>query len=710
MRIKWLHLSDIHFNYKNFDSEILREEFVNRIKELSEREIFTHLILSGDLLFRNKHDVDRNTKTSEFINKLIEAMGITTERVIIVPGNHDHNRSCAIEIMENLSANKQEGISLGEATESLAEVEIENLLRAFDSFNCIYKSVFGVDYYTSYGNPHIIENSGEAVFLKLNTAWLEQKSGSPNSIYFGRMQMLELLQEHKCGSIRNIIAVGHHPLEEFAEEEKERILDLFSRYDIHLYLCGHQHVASVKYFENKDVLQIVCPGGYVDGHSVGGYVSGLVDTDCDIYKAEVYIFQENSWRICSELPEADDHGVYYFNTKSFRNSPGIAVVDLNLYGGSTSKQEIENALGTDNYEMVQLPTAELQKGDLDWEKEQQLVENTVKEIRSRIIKDKTIHIFPLASIPTLMYLGFLLQNNFRVIVHQRDRQGNRWLYNEKYEDVQYLSAEDIKNRNELVVVVSTSAPIDMVSVCEVLPRSIDAYDTFELNVKGPEIGHPLYTSGVKKIISVLFERLNQIATVYESIHFFGAVPAGMAVEIGRNMLKSLYANVFTYNFSKGKYHQAIIINGIDDGGRQPKSEIDGAVFLEQYNTSITMLPVLGEVACGVLSEAILERDEFIPVPTTLIGSGEYFVLKAHGDSMINAGISDGDYVVIRRQQTADDGKIVVAIVDDETNLKRLRHDEKNHKIILHSENEIYPDQIYDKLEIQGVAVMIMKML
>ena len=87
MRIKWLHLSDIHFNYQNYASHSLREDFIKRIEALSQGEPFTHLFLTGDILFRY---AVANSETIDFISKLIQTLNIPLENVILVPGNHDH--------------------------------------------------------------------------------------------------------------------------------------------------------------------------------------------------------------------------------------------------------------------------------------------------------------------------------------------------------------------------------------------------------------------------------------------------------------------------------------------------------------------------------------------------------------------------------------------------------------------------------------------
>ena len=122
-------------------------------------------------------------------------------------------------------------------------------------------------------------------------------------------------------------------------------------------------------------------------------------------------------------------------------------------------------------------------------------------------------------------------------------------------------------------------------------------------------------------------------------------------------------------------------------------------------------PVLGYVRCGEGEEETEEVIEYIRLPESLVGTGEFFVLIAKGDSMIDAGVNEGDYVVIRKQNTASDGDYVVALYEGLNNLKELVVD--NGRYILRSCNEdkdTYPDIYMRDLKIQGVAVCVMHRL
>ena len=117
------------------------------------------------------------------------------------------------------------------------------------------------------------------------------------------------------------------------------------------------------------------------------------------------------------------------------------------------------------------------------------------------------------------------------------------------------------------------------------------------------------------------------------------------------------------------------------------------------------IPVLGKIAAGTPVEAIQNEVSRIPLPENIEKKGEYFGLKVQGDSMIEAGINDGDTVVIKKTDTADNGKIVVALIDDhEAMLKRIR--KKGKTVALESANKNYETKIFgpDRVKVQGVLV------
>lgn len=114
--------------------------------------------------------------------------------------------------------------------------------------------------------------------------------------------------------------------------------------------------------------------------------------------------------------------------------------------------------------------------------------------------------------------------------------------------------------------------------------------------------------------------------------------------------------------------------------------------------------VIGRIACGIPNLAEQHVEGYVNLPESLFGQGNFYILRASGCSMTEAGIDDGDLVVIREQNTAEDGQIVVALVDDEATLKRFFHE--GDRIRLHPENPRMKDIFVTDCRIQGVAVKV----
>ena len=185
--------------------------------------------------------------------------------------------------------------------------------------------------------------------------------------------------------------------------------------------------------------------------------------------------------------------------------------------------------------------------------------------------------------------------------------------------------------------------------------------------------------------------------INEHIKEFGVSPTTMEIAEEMGITKS----------SVPKYVNRLIDEGLlERFGRYQ-------VVTQQNYFAPYQMPVLGSVACGKPKLAFEDIMGYIPLDESL-ANGEYFGLVADGVSMIDVGIRSGDIVFIRRQETADNGDIVVAMIDDEysddsrATLKRFFRDEENQRFILRPENSEMEDIIVDKVRIIGKAVRILK--
>ena len=136
----------------------------------------------------------------------------------------------------------------------------------------------------------------------------------------------------------------------------------------------------------------------------------------------------------------------------------------------------------------------------------------------------------------------------------------------------------------------------------------------------------------------------------------------------------------------------------------------GYESIEQSRTERTVsVAKLGYIPCGPLSEEYECIDGYVRLPVSFVGNAKKcFLLTASGNSMIDAGINDGDLLLVRQQEEANYNDIVVALVENEVTLKRYRPDRGRGVIILHPENKRMKDIVVDECKIQGVAIKVIK--
>lgn len=150
------------------------------------------------------------------------------------------------------------------------------------------------------------------------------------------------------------------------------------------------------------------------------------------------------------------------------------------------------------------------------------------------------------------------------------------------------------------------------------------------------------------------------------------------------------------------------IKQLEAEGRIKRTDIGNIAPLAKLWCGETVtVPLIGEIACGEPCLEVENIEESFALPCSILGNSEMYMLRAFGDSMIDAGINKGDLLVIRKQKEALDGEIIVALVNGENTLKRF-YKEKD-KIRLHPENKIMKDIIVKNCEIQGVLVSCIKM-
>lgn len=146
------------------------------------------------------------------------------------------------------------------------------------------------------------------------------------------------------------------------------------------------------------------------------------------------------------------------------------------------------------------------------------------------------------------------------------------------------------------------------------------------------------------------------------------------------------------------------INELADRGVISKADNrNRAVSLKQ---KVVNVPLIGTVAAGQPIFATENYEGIYSIPNNFFMGDDLFMLNVKGDSMINIGMFDGDKIVVKKQETADNGDIVVALVDDSATVKRFF--KKNGKIVLHPENDDMQDFIFDDVQVLGKVVGLMR--
>lgn len=195
-------------------------------------------------------------------------------------------------------------------------------------------------------------------------------------------------------------------------------------------------------------------------------------------------------------------------------------------------------------------------------------------------------------------------------------------------------------------------------------------------------------SGIHRLITALEERgfirrLPHRARALEVTRLPESVTPGLASTRGR------------------KFAPSVVEGGL---GKVPSREVKSADIPSPAN-DVVAIPVMGRIAAGTPISAIQSHTHTISMPVDMLASGDHFALEVRGDSMVEAGIFDGDTVLLRKQDIAETGDIVVALIDDEeATLKRLRR--KGASIALEAANPAFETRIFgpDRVRIQGKLV------
>lgn len=561
MKYRWVHLSDIHFAYKNYQTNRLRERLFEKTKEIIRQDKVNFLFITGDITDRNyKYDMD----LYKFISELLKIMGLDERHMFIVPGNHDVNRFD--ERKEKLEQIKNAGDKGLEIVHNMDSPTVKMLLSAQQKYFDMYRNIKKEEYPVE--TIHFVREVDGAKIIHLNTSWLCGIDGEEGRLFLGSDKLYDCLKNAGMKEEDLNIAIGHHSFECFNKREQDQLKALFNEYNIDFYLSGHVHEALINYNGYINTHFCVCRQMRSDSYDAGGLVIGNIDTESGDNKIEFYAWNKKGyWTWDTEVGYEAPYGTYHFNTHKFparkyKEKP-VVIIHKTL-NTPVNQQKLLNDMGFKNvpvynyqYSNIEIILAE------EWEEHKINTEGFINGIISSL-QDNVVYIFPLSQIPLLIDIGYILQNdNNNIKIYQFDAN-DRWVINSENAEEIPVTINYIENNpktKKLIVVLEISSEIKNEDIDVHISTSENSILRFTID--DPQRYRVMYESQVKDVKGRFRSETERYIYDYDEIHLFAAMPAGLSIEVGRCILRSMWPRVYLYNYNRKnepKYQFVFSIN------------------------------------------------------------------------------------------------------------------------------------------------------
>lgn len=316
--ISWLHISDIHFNIQNYDSEILREKLVSYI----ERNItdIDFIVISGDIVYQGGA---YTKKLINFINDLIKACRLSENEIIIVPGNHDLKRSSVrTSIIKDIQSRPN--------YQQFDKEHLTTLLKEQKDFFNFFRKIKKTTGRTEFeNNLHYVYNINNISIVCLNTAISCGQDQEEGYLKIDLKRLHEALKSLDKTELN--IAVGHHALDCFSENERDKIFHEFEDHNILLYLCGHSHTPAYKTNADgtSEIETLIAGTMLEDNYAKSGFIHGTLDVDSWEGTAAFYYWDNKNqqWIVDNTIGRKAPNGIMKLSLKP--NSDDNEYLQLN---------------------------------------------------------------------------------------------------------------------------------------------------------------------------------------------------------------------------------------------------------------------------------------------------------------------------------------------------------------------------------------------
>lgn len=272
-KLRWIHLSDLHNNYKSYDTIAMRNNLRSYLKELCEKTKYDFIIITGDITYQfGKFD-------DQLIERLIDICNIEKENIYLVPGNHDIKRGT---VRDAVIQSIRDNVDVKDIyTYTLDKEYLDILKKGENKFLKYYKDNISGEKF-DYKKLHRIIRRDKYNIICMNTCFFNGKSNEEGNMVLGLRNHIEVLNELNEADYEKInIAIGHHGIDCFCKEERDDIIYNFLDNKVDMYLCGHVHDGNYGFY-NKDLIEfpVLTSGALMlDGYAKATFLTGEIDLD-----------------------------------------------------------------------------------------------------------------------------------------------------------------------------------------------------------------------------------------------------------------------------------------------------------------------------------------------------------------------------------------------------------------------------------------------
>ncbi|MBC5996514.1 metallophosphoesterase [Romboutsia hominis] len=276
-KLRWLHISDIHYSFDNYSTSKMRSGLVKYIeKYVQENGTFNFIAITGDIAYRGS---TYNKDTEDFINNIIKKSGVSKENLFIVPGNHDLDRSKKKSRLIDSIVNANNPLY---EIDNLDEDTYNDLIHSQKKFWIFYNRLTNRTYNEI--DLHFIEERDCFNIINLNTSLLCGGDNEEGKISIFLNKLFKTLNG-KLSNDKLNIAIGHHNIDCLLADERKKVMNNLVDEGVDIYLCGHSHLPSYSIDNNNDreFYTVMSGAGVIDGYAKATFIVGeAYENNCSI--------------------------------------------------------------------------------------------------------------------------------------------------------------------------------------------------------------------------------------------------------------------------------------------------------------------------------------------------------------------------------------------------------------------------------------------